>query len=109
MKCEYNGCKEEAFIKLFDLVWLCKKHYLIVLDELSDREDAGRPKKIPMRRIFKWLKDKTFITISEFLREFNVTYPTASNYVRLLEKFGFLEKTGSVWKVIKTEKKEVVI
>jgi Cdc6-like AAA superfamily ATPase len=107
-KCESSGCEKEAFTKLFDLVWVCKKHYLIVLDELSYRKDAGRPKKVQMRKIFKWLENKTYITLSEFIEDFNVTYPTASNYVRLLERYGFLERIGSVWKVL-NKKKEVVI
>jgi hypothetical protein len=106
MKCEYFNCNRRARVNLFDLVWLCEKHYLIVLDELSFKQEAGRPKKIEMSRIFRWLENKTYISLSDFMRDFDVTYPTASYYVRVLERYGFLEKTGNVWKVIKTGEKE---
>jgi predicted transcriptional regulator len=107
-KRECNGCEEEAFTELFNLVWLCKKHYLIVLDDLNFKQEAGRPRKIQMSRIFRWFENKTYISISDFMRDFNVTYPTASYYFKILQKFGFLEKTGSLRKVVTEKKKEVV-
>jgi DNA-binding transcriptional ArsR family regulator len=108
-KCEFSDCKEDAFTRLFDLVWLCREHCLIVLKDLG-LKTAGRPKKIRRDKILKWLEDKTFITLSDFERDFNVSRPTAHYYLELLEKNGILEREGSVWKVSqKYNKRKTII
>jgi len=99
MQCEYNNCTEEAYINFLGVINLCKKHYLIVVDHLHS--DIGRPKKIKFEKIFKWLEKREYITLSDFRKEFLVTYPTTHWYIEKLENLGFLKKEGSVWKVIK--------
>jgi len=100
MKCEYNGCDKEAYKKFLGLIWLCKKHYLIVLDSFHPI-GAGRPRKLRFERIFNWLDGKTYISLSDFMREFLVTYPTANFYLSILEEQGFIKKEGNIWRVLK--------
>lgn len=102
-RCEYNNCGKPAYKKLLDLIWVCKKHYLIILDTLKPL-GAGRHRKISLEKIFRWLDNgHSTITIKDFMQEFLVTYPTASFYIKILEKYGFLEKKGSMWWVNEEE------
>jgi hypothetical protein len=101
MRCEYKNCNERAYKKFLGLIWLCKKHYFIVLDNIHPI-GAGRPRKIKFERIFKWLEDgKQYITLAEFMREFLITYPTANFYLTILEEQGFIKKEGNIWRVLK--------
>jgi hypothetical protein len=99
MRCEYNNCTEEAYVNFLGVIKLCKKHYLIVMDYLNS-DSIGRPKKIKFERIFKWLEKREYITLSEFRKEFEITYPTANWYLRRLENLGFIKKEGSIWKIM---------
>jgi hypothetical protein len=101
MICEYNNCDKEAYKKFSGLIWLCRKHYLIVLDSFYPA-GAGRPRKIKFEHIFKWLgKGKEYITLAEFRKEFLITYPTANFYLNFLERQGFIRKEEKKWRVLK--------
>jgi len=100
IKCEYNNCNEKAFKKI-GTTRLCKKHYLIVLDDLNLIR-VGRPRKIKLEKIFRWFENgNKQVTTKEFMTNFLVTYPTAKFYLNLLQKYGFIKKQRSVWVVIK--------
>jgi len=79
----YEGDRK-AYRKLL-IAWLCKKHYLIVLDDLNSIR-VGRPKEISMRRVFEFIESRRKFSTRDFCENFGVSYPTAQVYLRILAK-----------------------
>lgn len=110
LKCEYKNCELEAYTSLLGKP-LCKKHYLIVIEDLHIPRD-GRPKKIHYRTFFRFiesLQSQEFST-EDFLRHLRyngskTSYPTAISFLKEMEQHGFIKQVRrGVWRILSEEK-----
>jgi len=109
-RCEW--CGKKAFGEILD-VWFCKRHYIEVADELNllrlnfvkVTREKGRYGSVKFSRIFKFLEQcNGYVKTSEMAEALNISFPTALNYLKYLQKWGFVEKVkNGTWKVRRKE------
>lgn len=99
-KCEYKYCPNEAIVRTLGIIWHCQQHHSITIEKLITdfKSDIGRNQSLKSRTLMHLLdvqEASMKISAVGVADKFNISYPTASKYLKELEREGILKPVGS--------------